>query len=53
MNLKHHEKVKFSVSDCLPFGRGYDSTLIVTLSCSGAGVGLLGAATEIGFSERG
>ena len=25
----HHENVKFSVSHCLPFGHGYDSTLDV------------------------
>ena len=27
----HNENVKFSVSHCLPFGHGYDSTLQVTV----------------------
>jgi hypothetical protein len=53
MNLNHHEKVKFSVSDCLPFGYGYDSTHIVTASSSGVSAGLSSAATNMGFSERG
>jgi hypothetical protein len=53
MNLNHHEKVKFSVSDCLPFGHGYDSTHIVTVISGGMSVGLSRAATNLGFSERG
>ena len=52
-NLNHHEKVKFSVSDCLPFGHGYDSTHDVTASSSAMGVELSRAATNMGFSERG
>ena len=47
--LNHHEKVKFSVSDCLPFGHGYDSTHGVTASSSAEGVGLSRAATNMGF----
>jgi hypothetical protein len=51
MNLNHHEKVKFSVSDCLPFGHGYDSTHNVTVNSCAPSVELSRAATNMGFSE--
>ena len=51
--LNHYEKVKFSVSDCLPFGHGYDSTHDVIASSGAEGVRLSRAATSMGFSERG
>ena len=53
MNPNHHGKFKFSVSDCLPFGHGYDSTLNDTASSSATSVELSRAATNMGFSERG
>ena len=49
----HNENVKFSVSHCLPFGYGYDSTHDVTAKNSVFNAGLGRAATKNGFSERG
>ena len=41
----HTENVKFSVSHCLPFGYGYDSTLDVTARKGAIDAGLGRAAT--------
>ena len=49
----HHANVKFSVSHCLPFGHGYDSTLHITARNGAIDAGPGRAAAEMVFSERG